>query len=93
MKKVIRYFLLLIGSFQLISCEDWLTVYPVLGNAKLYAVDNGDHTSDELFDGNKRQLFNGFAMAILRSTQTAGEVEIRANVPGLKSAGMVLVTK
>ncbi|NMB50533.1 MAG: RagB/SusD family nutrient uptake outer membrane protein [Bacteroidales bacterium] len=28
MKKVIRYFLLLIGSFQLISCEDWLTVYP-----------------------------------------------------------------
>jgi uncharacterized cupredoxin-like copper-binding protein len=32
-------------------------------------------------------------MAILRSTQTAGEVEIRANVPGLKSAGMVLVSK
>jgi uncharacterized cupredoxin-like copper-binding protein len=25
--------------------------------------------------------------------KTAGEVEIRANVPGLKSAGMVLVTK
>jgi beta-galactosidase len=43
--------------------------FEVLGNAKLYAVDNGDHTSDELFDGNKRQLFNGFAMAILRSTQ------------------------
>jgi beta-galactosidase len=52
--------------------------FEVSGNAKLYAVDNGDHSSDELFDSNKRQLFNGFAMAILRSTQTAGEVEIRA---------------
>ena len=67
--------------------------FDVSGCAKLYAVDNGDHTSDELFDGNQRHLFNGFAMAILRSTKTAGKIEIRASVPGLKSAKMTLVTK
>jgi beta-galactosidase len=58
--------------------------FDVSGCAKLYAVDNGDHTSDELFDGKPRQLFNGFAMAILRATKTAGKIEIRASVTGTK---------
>jgi beta-galactosidase len=66
--------------------------FDVSGAAKLIAVDNGDHSSDELFDGNKRQLHNGFAMAILRSNQMAGRVKIKASVPGLKSVEKVLET-
>jgi beta-galactosidase len=61
--------------------------------AKLIAVDNGDHYSNELFGGSKRQLHNGFALAILRSSQTTGSVKIKASAAGLKSAEKVLKTK
>lgn len=67
--------------------------FEVSGVATLAAVDNGDHTSDELFDGNKRKLFNGFAMAVLRSQKTAGQVKIRASVPGLKSADKLFLVR
>ena len=67
--------------------------FDVMGNAKLIAVDNGDHTSDELFDGNKRQLYNGFAMAILRSEKTAGQAKIKVSAPGLKGTEKIIVIK
>lgn len=67
--------------------------FDVSGVAKLIAVDNGNHSDNDLFAGNKRQLHNGFAMAILRSSQTAGEVKFNATVAGLKSAGKKLLTK
>ncbi|MDR3188850.1 MAG: DUF4982 domain-containing protein [Prevotellaceae bacterium] len=67
--------------------------FEVSGAARLIAVDNGDHSSDELFAGNTRTLHNGFAMAILRSSQAAGAVSIKATAAGLKSAGATLKTK
>ncbi|GAB3412837.1 glycoside hydrolase family 2 TIM barrel-domain containing protein [Niabella aquatica] len=67
--------------------------FEISGAAQLIAVDNGDHYSDELFDGNSRKLYNGFAMAILRSRQAAGKVTVRASVKGLKTVERVLVTK
>jgi len=67
--------------------------FEVSGAASLIAVDNGDHFSNELFNGNKRSLHNGFAMGILRSTQTVGVVTIRTSVPGLKSAELKMTTK
>lgn len=67
--------------------------FDVSGAAKLIAVDNGDQYSDELFDGNKRKLHNGFAMAILRSTQSSGAVSLKVSADGLKSAAVKLVTK
>ncbi|MBB4045778.1 beta-galactosidase [Bacteroides reticulotermitis] len=68
-------------------------VFDVSGPARLIAVDNGDHKSNELFAGNKRQLHNGFAMAVLRSAQSAGKVKIKASVAGLKNVEMNLETK
>jgi beta-galactosidase len=64
--------------------------FDVSGAAKLIAVDNGDHSSDELFAGNQRQLHNGFALAVLRSNHTGGKVKIKVSVPGLKSAEKIL---
>lgn len=60
--------------------------FDVAGAARLIAVDNGNHVSDELFAGNKRLLHNGTALCILRSQQTAGKVTLTVSVPGLKSA-------
>jgi beta-galactosidase len=78
---------------RVVPTSDGEVTFDVSGAAKLFAVDNGNHSSDELFAGNKRQLHNGFAMAILRSDQTGGEVKIKASVKGLKSAEKKLATK
>ncbi len=67
--------------------------FSVSGNAKLIAVDNGDHYSDELFGSNKRKLHKGYALAVLRSNKNSGEVKITAKVDGLKSAVQELNTK
>ncbi len=67
--------------------------FDISGAAKLIAVDNGNHFSDELFDGNKRMLHNGFAMAVLRSDRKGGEVKIKAAVKGLKGAELKMFTK
>ncbi len=59
--------------------------FEINGAARLIAVDNGDHLSDDLFAGNKKVLHDGFVMAILRSEQTAGTVKLKVTAPGLKS--------
>jgi beta-galactosidase len=67
--------------------------FEVSGAARLIALDNGDHSSDDLFNGNKKRLHNGFAMAILRSNQTAGTVKLKVSVIGLKQVEKTLATK
>lgn len=67
--------------------------FTVNGAATIRAVDNGDQYSDGLFDGNKKKLHNGFAMAILRSAQIAGTVTLKADAEGLKSAVYRTITK
>ncbi|MDR1763862.1 MAG: DUF4982 domain-containing protein, partial [Dysgonamonadaceae bacterium] len=47
------------------NCEGEVT-FNISGAAKLIAVDNGNHISDELPTGSSISLHNGFAMAILR---------------------------
>lgn len=66
--------------------------FEVAGAARLIAVDNGDHSSDELFAGNTRTLHSGFAMAILRSSKTPGKVTLKATSPGLKSAEVAVIS-
>lgn len=67
--------------------------FKVLGAARLIAVDNGDHFTDELFTGNTKKLHKGFIMAILRSDRSGGEVVITASSKGLKDAVKKWVTK
>ena len=66
--------------------------FDISGEAKLIALDNGDHSSDELFSGNQRTMYRGFAMAILRAKQTPGKVNVKVLVKGLKAAEKTLQT-
>lgn len=68
-------------------------VFEISGSAKLIAVDNGDHSTDELFSGNQKALHKGFVMAVLRSNRMAGEVRITASSKGLKSANKKMKTQ
>jgi beta-galactosidase len=54
------------------------------GAARIIAVANGNHSCDELFDGNTRTMHNGFAMAVLRSLRKPGQVKLTATVEGTR---------
>lgn len=66
----------------------------ISGEASLYAVDNGDHYTNEVFVfGNTRTMTQGFMQAIVRSTHTPGKVTIKATAKGMKTAQLKLETK
>ena len=73
--------------------NDGIVNFNVEGPARIIAVDNGDHLSDELFDGKQKVLYEGFAMAILRADKVAGKVKITASCEGLKSVSKTIATK
>ncbi len=68
-------------------------VFDVAGAGRIIAVANGDHSSNDLFDGNKRQLHKGFAMVVIRSHQQPGEVKVKASVKGLRPAEKEMITQ
>jgi len=41
-------------------------------------------------DGWKRKVFNGLAQVIVQSTESVGEITLKANAPGLTSAVLKL---
>lgn len=67
--------------------------FEVSGPARLIAVDNGNHSSDDLFSGNKKVLHNGFAMAILRAGKSGGIVKIKISAPELKTTEFTIHIK
>ncbi len=67
--------------------------FAVTGPASLIAVDNGDHSGDNLFKGNIIALYKGFALAILRSTQTTGSVKLKVSGAGFKGVEKNLSVK
>ena len=78
---------------RVVPATEGEVTFEVSGEARLIAVDNGDHMTDELFSGNHKKLHQGFVMAILRSSQTSGNVKIKASLKGLKSAEKKMTTK
>ena len=67
--------------------------FEVSGEATITATDNGDHFTDNLFINKNRKLHQGFAMVILRSTQTAGKVKVKVSSKELKGVEKELLTK
>ncbi len=67
--------------------------FEVNGDATLLATDNGCHTGDELFRNDNIDFYRGFAMGILRSTQTPGIVSLKVSSDGLKPTIIKLKTQ
>ena len=79
---------------RVVPLQEGKVSFTVEGPARIVAVDNGNHSGDDLFDGNEKQFYEGFAMAILRSDRnTAGKVKITASSDGLKPVSKTVVTK
>jgi beta-galactosidase len=63
------------------------------GAATIAAVGNGDSTSEERYQGNRRKLFGGKALVVVRVSRTAGAIGLTASVPGLKPATLSLQSR
>jgi beta-galactosidase len=64
--------------------------FHISGNGKLIGVSNGDPSSHEADNANRRHAFNGFCMAIVQTTRESGELRLEANSPGLQSAAIII---
>ena len=75
------------------DATDELTVM-VNGAATFVAIDNGDHTTNDLFlNVTTKQMQTGYMQCILRSTRKAGKVTLNVSSPTLKAAKITLNTK
>jgi len=64
--------------------------FAINGPATLLGLENGDLNSPEPYQGPTRKAFHGRGLAILGSTETAGEVTVNVSAPGIQPATIVL---
>jgi beta-galactosidase len=64
--------------------------FQMSGSGKLIGVGNGDPSSHEADNADRRRAFNGLCMAIVQSTRESGEIRLVANSPGLRSAAITI---
>jgi beta-galactosidase len=50
-------------------------------------------TSEEPYQGNRRKLFHGKALVIVRAQRTAGAVTLTASAPGLKEVTIEMASR
>jgi beta-galactosidase len=67
--------------------------FTVTGPGAIAGVGNGDIASEEVYHGNRRKLFHGKALVIVRTARTAGTIELTASGPGLKSSTLRIQTQ
>ncbi len=62
----------------------------VAGPATLAAIGNADLTTMETYRQNPHRLFEGRALAVIRSTATGGQIKVTVTSPGLTAATVML---
>ena len=67
--------------------------FEVEGNAKIVAVSNGDINSEELNVTNRRRLWNGSALVILRADKTPSKVSLKTTSEAYKTVITKLTTQ
>jgi beta-galactosidase len=66
--------------------------FAISGPGVIAAVGNGDGKDGESYQGNKRRLFQGRALVVLRTSKEGGTIRLKATAPGLSDAGVALAT-
>jgi beta-galactosidase len=65
----------------------------VHGEGRLLGMDNGDPESHEDYKSPQHSAFNGLCLALIGTTERAGDIEIMASSPGLAQATLRLTTQ
>lgn len=64
--------------------------FSISEKARIIGVGNGDPSSHEQDKTTKRRAFNGLCQVIIQSSRETGEIKLRAESPGLRSAGIII---
>ena len=59
--------------------------FNISGPGVIIAVGNADMTSEEMYQGNQRKLFNGKALVVVRTSRTAGAIQPYGQRPGAQA--------
>jgi len=63
------------------------------GPGAIVAVGNADLMSEEPYQGDRRKLFHGRALVVVRTSRTAGDLTLTASAPGLKGNAVRLASR
>jgi len=77
----------------LVPRADNLVTFELRGEGRIIAVDNGLQTSHEDFKASSRTAFNGLCLAVIQSTNSAGQITLSAASPGIAGASVVITTR
>jgi beta-galactosidase len=69
------------GQFQ--PDADQEVQFAISGHGAIAAVGNGDGKDGTSYQGDRRKLFHGRAIVIVRTSRQAGQIHLTANAPGL----------
>lgn len=72
---------------------DKLIKFSASEKGKIIAVDNGNVSSHESYQGLERHTYNGKCIAIVQAKSTSGQITIQANSPELKSGSVTIEIK
>jgi len=78
---------------RVVPTADNEVVFQVEGEARLIGVDNGNPTSHESYQGNRRKAFNGMCLAIVAATGKAGAIRVTASAAGLRPATVEIAAR
>jgi beta-galactosidase len=67
--------------------------FSVRGAGKIAAVGNGDGQSQQSYQSDGSNLFQGRALVVVRSTRNAGKIELTAEADDLKSQALIVETR
>jgi beta-galactosidase len=72
---------------------DNLIKFSVHGEGSVIATDNGSETSMESFRSTNHRAFNGLCLAVVRSKEKPGNINLTAMAEGLAPAGVLITVK
>ena len=69
---------------------DGLISFKIAGPGLIAAVDNGDNSSPEPFQGSERHAFQGRSVALVRARASPGRITVSASAVGLAGASVII---
>jgi len=79
------------GRFQPNADQD--VQFSISGPGTIAAVGNGDGKDGDPYQGDRRKLFQGRALAVVRASKQSGSIQLTAAIPGLGSGVVTIQAK
>ena len=75
---------------RLLPDADQEVQFSISGPGVIAAVGNGDGQDDASYQGDRRKLFQGRALVVVRTSRQSGPITVKASTPGLSGGSMTI---